>query len=345
MDRRGFLKASAALGGALALGTPAARAQVKLRFADMHSHVGVNSNIDLKDRLLRNGMLLIPRTISADRAVIRREPGKGFYQVREPQPGELASQFEATVQRVREQHKASGIVEVTDAAALRQIVGGTEPAVLIASEGADFLDGRIERLESLRPQGLLHVQLVHYRVSDVGDIATAMPVHNGLSSFGKDVVRACNRLGILVDLAHATPEAIAQALAITTRPLLYSHGHLISGTPHWTNRGNRARGLAISAGREIAAGGGVVGIWSLASQYPTLDAYAGALIDGAAALGAAHVGIGSDLAGLPTGSVMPGYEAFAVLEELLAKRGVKREEIDGMLGRNYMRVLQQALTV
>ena len=345
MNRRRFLQAAAGF-GACAFGAVATRAQSKpLRFADMHTHFGVTSKVDVRDAMARNGMLLTPRTISADRAVIRHETGKGFRQVREPQPGELASQFDATVQRVREQNKAAGLVEVTDAATLRSALAGTEPAVIIAAEGGDFLEGDLKRLETLRPQGLLHVQLVHYRLSDVGDVSTSQPVHNGLSAFGKDVVRACNRLGILVDVAHATHDGIAQALEISSRPLVYSHGHLISGTPHWTNKGVRPRGLAISMARQIAAAGGVVGIWSMASQYPTLDAYAGALIDGAAMVGAAHVGVGSDLAGLPTGSVMSGYEGFALLEELLQKRGVKPEDAHGMLGGNYLRVLQQAATV
>jgi membrane dipeptidase len=346
MDRRGFLKASTALSASWVLGAAPVRAQGKpLRFADMHSHMAVNSNANLHERMLKNGMLLVPRTISADRAVIRHVPKVGFQQVREPQPGELASEFDKTVQRLHEQHAARGLVEVTDAKTLMSVIGGVQPAVIIASEGGDFLDGRLERLETLRAQGLVHVQLVHYRVSDVGDVSTSMPVHNGLSAFGKDVVRACNRLGMLVDVAHATHDGIAQALEISKRPILYSHGHLISGTPHWTHKGGRARGLSLSMGRRIAAGGGVVGIWSLASQYPTLDAYAGALLDGAAALGAAHVGLGTDLAGLPTGSVLSGYEGFPAIEELLAKRGVKPEEIAGMLGGNYLRVLQQALTL
>lgn len=346
MNRRRFLTASAALTASLAWPVAPARAQAKpLRFADMHTHTGVNSNVDVYDRMLKNGMLLIPRTISADRPVVRRDPGKGFYPYREPQPGELASAFDKSVERVHEQHAARGLVEVRDAATLQSVIGGEKPAVIIASEGADFLEGRIENLDALRKRGLVHVQLVHYRVSDVGDVATSAPVHNGLSAFGKDVVRACNRLGILVDLAHATHEGIAQALEISKRPMVYSHGHLISGTPHWTNNSRRARGLAESMARQVAAAGGVFGIWSLASQYPTLDAYAGALIDAAAAIGAAHVGVGSDLAGLPTGSVFQGYEAFAALEDLLAKRGVKAGEIQGLLGGNYLRVLQQALAV
>ena len=62
----------------------------------------------------------------------------------------------------------------------------------------------------------------------------------------------------------------------------------------------------------------------------------------AEAVGPAHVGVGSDMFGLPS-TVIPDYEAFPALEEILAKRRVKTEDIENMLGRNYLRVLRQSL--
>jgi microsomal dipeptidase-like Zn-dependent dipeptidase len=55
--------------------------------------------------------------------------------------------------------------------------------------------------------GLVHLQLVHYRVSELGDISTEQPVHGGLTPFGREVIAACNRLGILVDVANGTDYA------------------------------------------------------------------------------------------------------------------------------------------
>ena len=77
-------------------------------------------------------------------------------------------------------------------------------------------------------------------------------------------------------------------------------------------------------------------------MYRSLDAYAGALVDAAEALGAAHVGVGTDLAGLPS-SVIPGYAEFAALEEALVRRGIKAGDIENMLGGNYLRVLGRSL--
>jgi microsomal dipeptidase-like Zn-dependent dipeptidase len=86
----------------------------------------------------------------------------------------------------------------------------------------------------------------------------------------------------------------------------------------------------------------VVGFWALGQQFRSLGGMADAVADAAATLGAAHVGIGSDIAGMPT-TVMPTYAAFADLAGLLEKRGLQGEDLDNVLGRNYMRVLRQAL--
>jgi len=121
-------------------------------------------------------------------------------------------------------------------ASLKRVMDAGEPAIVLASEGADFIEGDLNRLETARAQGVVHLQLVHYRVSDVGDISTDRPVHNGLTGFGRQVVAACNRLGILVDVAHCTPDGVAQALEVSTKPMVYSHGHVISTTPHDAKR-------------------------------------------------------------------------------------------------------------
>ena len=118
---------------------------------------------------------------------------------------------------------------------------------------------------------------------------------------------------------------------------------MISTTPHWTQSGVRARAISSGQARAIAAKGGVIGIWPLGLQFGTLDSYASALIDTASTVGIAHVGVGTDLFGLGGSTVIPGYEQFAQLEDLLAKRGLKMDEARGVLGGNYLRALGVAL--
>jgi membrane dipeptidase len=315
-------------------------------YADMHSHIGIlGERLNIRDAMANNGMLVVARKIVADGPVIRRFPGKGIQQMREPASGELATRFDRLLERMKLEHKTENLAEIVNVATLRSVLGGTQPAIVLASEGADFLERDMKRLEAARQEGLVHLQLVHYRVSEVGDISTDRPVHNGLTAFGKEVVTACNALGILVDVAHCTPEGVAHALEISKKPLIYSHGHVISTTPHWTQSAVRARAISSRQARGIAEKGGVIGIWPLGSQFGSLDSYASGLLETAQTVGINHVGVGTDLFGLGGSSVIPGYEQFGQLHELLARRGVSADDAKKMLGGNYLRVLEQALTV
>jgi membrane dipeptidase len=269
-------------------------------------------------------------------------PGKGYRVVREPAPGELAQRFDEWLARLKRQHEAEALREIGSVAALDRSTLDGEPAVVLAAEGGDFLEGDLGRLERARAAGLTHLQLVHYRVSELGDISTEQPVHGGLTAFGREVIAACNRLGILIDIAHGTSALIEQALALAAKPIVYSHGHVTAGEPHWTQNPLRARAIHSPLAARIAKHGGVIGIWPIGAMYRSLDAYADTLIEVAGAVGVAHVGVGTDIAGLST-SVIPDYDVFPVLATKLAARGAGEKDIASILGGNYLRVLRQSL--
>jgi membrane dipeptidase len=342
MDRRHFMGAA----GALALAPFAAHAQGRpLRYADMHSHYALWGKDAAKESIRagmeQGGLLLIARKFVGDGPVIRLMAG-GYGVYRAAAAGELAANFDKNVPLMRARHRKEGLAEVLSGADLERVLQERAPAVVLAVEGGDFLEGKLERLEAAHKLGVRHLQIVHYRVSEIGDICTERPVHGGLSAFGRSVVAQCNRLGILVDVAHGTAAGIDQALEISTKPVISSHGFVASYEPSYTMDGARARGLYLPVARQIAARGGVVGFWALGAQFRTLGGMADAVLDATEKLGPAHVGIGSDIAGMPT-TVMPTYVQFAELGEILARRGVKGEDLDNILGMNYVRVLRQAL--
>lgn len=342
MDRRRFIGAAAALAGA----SFAARAQGRaLRYADMHSHYGMFGKDgpaqNIRAGMEQGGLLLIARKFVADGPVIRLMAG-GYGVHRAAAPGELAANFDRTVPLMRARHRSEGLVEVLSGADLELVLRERTPAIVLASEGADHLQGELKRLEAARKLGVVHLQIVHYRVSEVGDICTERPVHGGLTAFGKQVVTECNRLGVLVDVAHCTASGIDQALEISGKPIISSHGFVASYAPSYTMDGARARGLHLPVAKKIAAKGGVVGFWALGQQFRALRGMADAVAEAAEKLGPAHVGIGSDIAGMPT-TVMPTYAGFAELADLLEARGLKGEDLENVLGMNYVRVLRQAL--
>jgi membrane dipeptidase len=105
------------------------------------------------------------------------------------------------------------------------------PTIVQTVEGAQFIEGRLDRVQEAYKRGVRHLQLLHQRddmVSPLGDTNTA-PAHlGGLTGFGAEVVRECNQLGIVVDLAHASHETVLGALKVATQPLIVSHTSLDS---------------------------------------------------------------------------------------------------------------------
>ena len=279
MNRRHFIASSAAAVAAAFAPWPA-RAQAKpLRFADMHTHIGILRRSNLtREAMTANGMQLLARKIVADSPVTRTIAGR-IQAVRAAEPGELARHFDGWIAKLHAHHREERLAEIVSAETLDRAIAAGAPAVVIASEGGDWLEGDLKRLEAARASGLVHLQLVHFRVSEVGDISTERPVYDGLSAFGKEVVTACNRLGVLVDVAHGTSALIDQVLELSTKPVIYSHGHVSSAEPYWTYSVTRARAIHKPLAEKIAKKGGVVGLWPLGSQFRSLDAYADALME------------------------------------------------------------------
>jgi membrane dipeptidase len=340
MNRREFIVAASALGFCAA-----ARGQSPApRFADMHAHLGFRYQLGYRAQMEKGGLLLVAESVTSEGGLLSPRGGR-LQMAREVQPGELRNNFEGGFARRRQALAKEGLVEVSSIQALERVLAQRTPGLVLAAEGADFLDGNLAHLDKVRAQGLVHLQLVHYYPrSLLGDISTEPATQGGLTAFGKDVVRACNRLGILVDVAHCTNEGMAQALDIAAKPLIYSHGHISAGMPSPSQGGSLARAVYAPVAKRIADKGGVVGLWPDWYTYANLDLMADALARAAEQLGAAHVGIGSDMHGL-TRTCMPGYVEFASLEGELTKRGLKPADIEGIMGGNYIRVLGEAMKI
>jgi membrane dipeptidase len=341
MKRRDFIRAAAAA-GLFPLG---AFSQTQApRFADMHAHLGFGRQLGYRVQMERGGLLLVAESVTSEGGLLRPQGGR-LQMTRDVNPGELRAIFERSFSRRRQVLAQEGLVEVSTLQALERVLAERTPGLVLAAEGADFLDGDLAYLEKMRAQGLVHLQLVHYYPrSLLGDISTEPPTQGGLTAFGRDVVHACNRLGILVDIAHCTNEGMAQALDIAAKPVIYSHGHISNGMPSPSQGGSMARAIYAPVAKRIADKGGVVGIWPDWYTYANIDLMADAIARAAEQLGAAHVGIGSDMHGL-TRTIMPSYVEFASLEEEMAKRGLKAAEVGSIMGGNYIRVLREAMTV
>ena len=296
MKKRDFLKLAGttiASGVAAALLPCVAIAQARpLRFADMHTHLGLRQSLAIREAMTKNGMLIVAEKVIPD-GPLTRKTTTGIRSFRDAKPGELRRNFESALRGRREKARQERLVEVTSVAALDRVLKERVPAIVLASEGADFLEGDLGYLDKARADGLAHLQLVHYyQGSGIGDISTEEPTRGGLTAFGKDVVRACNRLGMLVDVAHCTSAGIEQTLEVSAQPVIYSHGHVSAGAPQASQGGVAARAIHAPLAKRLADKGGVIGLWPLWSSYANLDLYSDELARLVQTYGADHVGIG-----------------------------------------------------
>ena len=109
------------------------------------------------------------------------------------------------------------------AADVRRIHRSGKIASLIGLEGGHSINDSLATLRMMYDLGARYMTLTHTRNTAWADSATDTPAHGGLTAFGKDVIREMNRLGMLVDLSHASPDAMKAALAVTEAPVIFSH--------------------------------------------------------------------------------------------------------------------------
>lgn len=281
------------------------------------------------------GMNVICLAIVTDTTVTRvSDNRKRFEAWREPQPGELYALGQTEFERAHRLIEREHVHVVTNAASL-QSLGPLGPCAIVAAEGADFLEGHVDRVDEAYSQHQLrHLQLTHYRVNELGDIQTEPPVHGGLTDVGVEVVRRCNALGIVVDVAHGTYDLVKRAADTSTKPLVLSHSALA------THPGARSRLITPDHARVIAGTGGVIGVWPSSGSFRDLHGMAEGVKRMADVVGVEHVGLGTDMLGFISPPVLRSYEQLPDLASALLQAGFTQEEVAAILGGNYRRVFE-----
>ena len=137
------------------------------------------------------------------------------------------------------------------AADVRKIHRTHKIASLIGIEGGHQINNSLATLRQMYDLGARYMTLTHSRNTEWADSATDAPVHHGLTEFGKDVVREMNRLGMLVDLSHVSPETMKAALAVSEAPVIFSHSSARAIVDH-------SRNVPDDILRLVAEKGGVV---------------------------------------------------------------------------------------
>ena len=254
-------------------------------------------------------------------------------------------------------------------------------ASLLGLEGGSMIASSLPILRTFFARGIRYMTLTHWKTTRWADAATDDPKHDGLTAFGREVVREMNRLGMLVDLSHVAPSTMAAALDVAEAPVVFSHSGAFAVNPH-------PRNVPDDILRRVPANGGVVMAvflggfvsdevrrhiqpgWDMADAYErehpeaspeevreirrkwladnpapaaTVQQVADHIDHLAEMAGVEHVGIGSDFDG---GEMLPtGLEDVSGFPNLIAellRRGYADEDVRGIAGGNILRVMRGA---
>jgi len=246
------------------------------------------------------------------------------------------------------------------AADVESIVSEGKFAALIAIEGGHAIEEDLENLRHFYDLGIRRMTLTHNVSLSWADAARDVAISNGLSEFGRDVVREMNHLGMIVDISHVSDEAFWDVLKVTSAPIIASHSNAraLADSP---------RNLTDGMLRAVADNGGVVGIvfefdmvnpalvtnsqlkimtgWHWFTHPRGPETPLSLIIDHidhvVQVAGIDHVGIGSDLDGLPffLPKDLKDVGDFPNITVELVRRGYSDEDIRKILGGNMLRVL------
>src|SRR5882724_10006670 len=311
---------------------------------DVHTHggtTGITSQAPPNDNLangMRAGSLAVACLADVpDGPILGRNPAGVLTALRTPEPGQLYKYHLGRLDWADEMVANHGLRRALSAADLEAAHAAGQPAIVGDVEGLDFLEGKLERLEQAHARGVRHVQLVHYTPNDIGDFQTGIVTHNGLTSFGAEVIRACHRLGFVCDVAHATEDMVKQAVKVATKPLLLSHTAL-SGSRATGPTPLVARRISRDHARAIAETGGAIGIWHF---FPSLEKYVDGLKEMVDVVGEDHVCIGTDQQVAP--GILQDYSQWVQLVVAMLRGGFSPEEAGKIAGGNYMRIFRAAV--
>jgi membrane dipeptidase len=253
-------------------------------------------------------------------------------------------------------------------------------ASLIGIEGGSQINNSLAVLRDMYALGARYMTLTHGKTTDWADSATDKPAHDGLTAFGRAVVREMNRLGMLVDLSHVSPGTMKDALETTRAPVIFSHSSARALVDHprdvpddvlrlvKQNHGvvmvnfypifvseafaqwSADRAGAIARFKELYTGQpdrakAAFEKWKQEHPQPkaTLAMVADHIEHIRKIAGAESVGIGSDFDGIEyTPEGLDGVDKYPALFEELARRGWTDDELAGLAGRNLLRVMRQA---
>lgn len=212
----------------------------------------------------------------------------------------------------------------------KNVIGG-----FLGIEGGHCLEGKIDNLDKLFNEGVRMLGPTHFFDNELGGSAHGIS-KEGLTDFGRQVIDRMNQLGIIIDLAHASPKMIDDVLAQTQQPVIVSHTG-VKGT------NDSPRNLSDEHIKMIAEGGGLIGIayFKGAVKAPLTKGIVDAMRYVKSIAGVQCIALGSDYDGSMTAPF--DVTGLPLLVEEMINQGFSTEEITAIMGGNVKKYMRNNL--
>jgi microsomal dipeptidase-like Zn-dependent dipeptidase/gamma-glutamyl-gamma-aminobutyrate hydrolase PuuD len=254
-----------------------------------------------------------------------------------PQPTENPTAYaDAIFDRIEEivnQHKDAMVIANSPAMLLYEKNKGRK-LIMLGIENGIALDGKLDNLKHFSKRGVVYMTLCHNGDNDICDSAKGNQTNDGVSNFGKKVIKKMNKLGMMVDLSHASEKSFYDALKISKDPIFCSHSNCRALCDH-------PRNLTDDQMRALAKKGGVMQItlyhgFLRADGEATVEDVFAHLDHAIEVMGIEHVGIGTDFDG--DGGVRGFANSSDVINftRLMLKHGYSEDDIIKIWGMNIL---------
>ncbi len=224
---------------------------------------------------------------------------------------------------------------------VNRVFGAGKIASMLGIEGGHAIENSLGTLRAYHAMGVRYMTLTHNGTLDWVDAANDEHRHGGLTPFGQEVVREMNRLGMLVDLSHTSPEAMHDALDVAEAPVIWSHADTRGLRDH-------PRNVPDDVLTRLPENGGVLMVTFVPSfltdrDQATIGDVADHIEHVVRMAGVDHVGIGSDYDGISSTPVgMEDVSTYPVLFAELSRRGWSEEDLAKLAGENVLRAMREA---
>ena len=257
----------------------------------------------------------------------------GLKSVRDFHAGEAWNYYKAQLHHLRELVEKGWVEPVNSPEDIRAVHKAAKTGMFLAMEGGDFLEEKISRVQSAFVDGLRMLTLVHYNNNAIGDIITDPVENGGLSDFGHEVVGEMNRLGIIIDLSHASERMAKDTVSTARKPICLTHTHVRK------KAGDHPRFVSGELAKSVVDAGGIIGAWPAGIGISTLSGFIDRIVELVREFGENGVAIGSDM----DANYKPVYGNFRQMPLIvgaLLERGLDQSIVAKIIGGNFIRVFE-----